>query len=260
MHCNKKYCASFHIHRRQRSFNWKARIAFSRMTATRGCSTFMTPCDCVQSLSSLCSCVQGICPEDSPETELCTTLKSLRQQFSNLESTFEKLKNDSEARLLNISAENANQKEEVDVLKKEQGRLRQNQSALQQEKESLKQRQETLTERQNMLSQYQDQKVSSLRSQLQQLRKNVTTEQEDLKDQLLRQYALLHQDVSQAEMKTAILERRFNISQTKISSLQQPQVRVSIFFVAAAVADVNGVTKRQRLSSFQGHAESKTKV
>ena len=210
--------------------------------------------------ASVCSCAQGICPEDSPETEICTTLKSLRQQFSNLESTFEKLKNESEARLLNISAENANQKEEVDLLKKEQGRLRQNQSALQQEKESLKQEQVTLTERQNMLSRYQDKNVSLLRNQLQQLRKNVTTEQEDLKDQLLRRNALLRHDVSQAELKTAILEGRFNRSQRQLpAGIRSPQVRVSDF-IFVAVADANGVTKLPRLASFQVCAESKQKV
>ena len=194
-----------------------------------------------------------------------SSVQMMSQNLHHMISKFEELQkanNESDARLQNISVENAKLKEEVEVLKKKQGRLQEDQSALQKEKASLKQEQVTLTERQNMLSQYQDQKVSSLRRQVQQLRKNVTTEQEDLKDQLLRQNALLRDDVSQAEVKAAILERRFNISQrqapTRISNPQQPQVRLSIFFFAA-VTDVNGVTKCQRLSSFQGHAESKTK-
>ena len=158
-----------------------------------------------------------------------SSVQMMSQNLHHMILKFEELQkanNESDARLRNISVENAKLKEEVEVLKKKQGRLHQDQSALQKEKGRLKQEQETLTERQNMLSQYQDQKVSSLRSQLQQLRKNVTTEQEDLKDKLLRQNALLRHDVSQAEMKTAILEGRFNRSQRQLpAGIRSLQVR-----------------------------------
>ena len=181
-----------------------------------------------------------------------SSVQMMSQNLHHMILKFEELQkanNESDARLRNISVENAKLKEEVEVLKKKQGRLHQDQSALQKEKERLKQEQVTLTERQNMLSQYQDQKVSSLRSQLQQLRKNVTTEQEDLKDELLRQNALLRHDVSQAEMKAAILEGRFNRSQRQLpAEIRSLQVRVSDL-ISVAVADVNGVTKRPQLAS-----------
>ena len=185
----------------------------------------------------------------------------LKEEVDVLKRDQRRLRQDkSDARLRNISVENAALKEEVDVLKRDQRRLRQDQSALQKEKERLKQEQVTLTERQNMLSQYQDQNISSIRSQLQQLRKNVTTEQEDLKDQLLHQNASLRHDVSQAEVKAAILERRFSLSQHQLPArIRSLQVRVSDF-IFVAVADANGVTKRPWLVSFQVCTESKQKV
>ena len=181
----------------------------------------------MQPVSSLCSCAQGVCSEGAQQTEICTAVKSLRQQLSRLVSTVELLKNESEAGLRHISVENAKQKEEVDLLKKEQGRLQQNQSTLQKEKESLK---ETLTKRQ-------DRDVSLLRYGLQRLQENVTMEQKGVNDRLTdqkRSTSRILFEVIQAKSALTKLETRYNTSErqllTTITNLQREQVRVWLLF------------------------------
>ena len=147
------------------------------------------------------------------------------------------LVHDSDDRPRNISVENAKLNEEVEVLKKEQERLR-GLSALQLEKESLKQRQDIPTKGQNILRHGQDRVTSLLRSELQELRKNVTTEQKDLEDKLLRNQRSMLDDVTQAKLTLTKLEKRFNTSERQLSmnTSQTQQVRLFIF-VFAAVAD-----------------------
>ena len=162
-----------------------------------------------------------------------SSVQMMSQNLHHMILKFEELQkanNESDARLRNISVENAKLKEEVEVLKK-------NQSTLQKEKESL---QETLTKRQDMLKQDKDRDVSLLQhglEWLQRLQENVTMEQKSVNDKLADQKRSTLRylfEVTKANSALTKLETRYNTTEqqllTTITNLQRAQVSVWLLF------------------------------
>ena len=130
------------------------------------------------------------------DVNISASAKTMSEKLNHLLLKFEDLQkamNESDARLRNMSMQNAKLKEEVDVLKKEHGGLRQNQSALHQEKQNLKKGQDQLAHNQRV------------------------------------QHRSILYEVTQAKLTLTKLEARFNVSEsqrlsTNSSSLQQVRI------------------------------------